>query len=301
MSTNLPGSIVNFMIVSKHPDPEELMLYAMDFLTPEEAAPLALHLNSCLVCRQELGDIQAELAAYAHTVEMHAPPPQLRQRVLKQVAREKKVIPIAAHVLPQHQPAIAGYGRNSSLFSAAEDEEERPQRNPVLTILGWSGWAIAAGLTFAIFMVGKDRENLRSTLAAQNSQVSHLTANSVSAQQVVETLSSPTAMRVTLSAKPVPPGPTGRIAYDPAKGSLVFLAAKLDPIQLYKTYELWVIPAAPNASPVPAGTFRPDVNGNASVIMPEIPKGVDAKAFGVTIEDAGGSNTPTKPIIMAGD
>jgi anti-sigma-K factor RskA len=34
--------------------------------------------------------------------------------------------------------------------------------------------------------------------------------------------------------------------------------------------------------------------------MPPLPKGVEAKAFGVTVEDEGGSSTPTLPIIMAG-
>ena len=51
---------------------------------------------------------------------------------------------------------------------------------------------------------------------------------------------------------------------------------------------------------MPAGVFHPDEHGNASVIMPPIPKGVEAKAFGVTIENAGGSSTPTLPIIMVG-
>jgi anti-sigma-K factor RskA len=34
--------------------------------------------------------------------------------------------------------------------------------------------------------------------------------------------------------------------------------------------------------------------------MPPLPKGIEAKAFGVTVEDEGGSQTPTMPIIMAG-
>jgi anti-sigma-K factor RskA len=46
--------------------------------------------------------------------------------------------------------------------------------------------------------------------------------------------------------------------------------------------------------------FRPDAAGNASVVMPDMPKGIEAKAFGVTIENAGGSNTPTMPIVLAG-
>jgi len=36
------------------------------------------------------------------------------------------------------------------------------------------------------------------------------------------------------------------------------------------------------------------------VVMPELPKGVPAKAFGVTIEKASGSDTPTAPILLAG-
>ena len=60
-----------------------------------------------------------------------------------------------------------------------------------------------------------------------------------------------------------------------------------------------MIPANGSA-PIPAGTFHPDEHGNASVVMPNIPKDTDAKAFGVTIEDAGGSDKPTMPIIMAG-
>ena len=66
-----------------------------------------------------------------------------------------------------------------------------------------------------------------------------------------------------------------------------------------KTYELWVIPANGSA-PIPAGTFTPDATGNASVVMPPMPEGIPAKAFGVTIEKAGGSSTPTAPILMAG-
>jgi len=66
-----------------------------------------------------------------------------------------------------------------------------------------------------------------------------------------------------------------------------------------KTYELWVIPANGQA-PIPAGLFRPDAAGSASVVLPPLPKGVPAKAFGVTIEKAEGSATPTAPILLAG-
>jgi anti-sigma-K factor RskA len=82
-------------------------------------------------------------------------------------------------------------------------------------------------------------------------------------------------------------------------GGLIFQANDLGQLAGDKTYELWVIPANGQA-PIPAGLFRPDTAGSASVVLPPLPKGVPAKAFGVTIEKAEGSATPTAPIILAG-
>jgi anti-sigma-K factor RskA len=52
--------------------------------------------------------------------------------------------------------------------------------------------------------------------------------------------------------------------------------------------------------PIAAGIFKPDPNGSANVVMPDLPKGVPASGFGVTIEDDGGSKTPTKPVVLVG-
>jgi len=36
------------------------------------------------------------------------------------------------------------------------------------------------------------------------------------------------------------------------------------------------------------------------VVLPELPKGIVAKTFGVTIEDGEGSQLPTMPIVLKG-
>ena len=94
--------------------------------------------------------------------------------------------------------------------------------------------------------------------------------------------------------------PEAHAAYLPEKGSLVLIATHMQPLQSYKTYELWLLPAEAGLSPIPAGLFKPDADGNASLVMPDMPKGVRAKGFGVTVEDEGGSKQPTMPIVLAG-
>jgi anti-sigma-K factor RskA len=288
----------------RHPAPEDLVLYAMQLLTPDESAVIAQHLEACLECRAELARIHSDLALTASTVELQSPPESARQRLRQQVAREKKIVTLPK-AQPQAEaephPPIASFGRSSSILSIEDSIEDRPARHNVgRTILGVAGWAVAAGLAIAAGLQYKDRQSLRDSLAAQSGVVQRLTADADNAHQLMDALTDPKAVRVTLTTKPQPkPAPTGGITYNPDKGTLVFLASNLSPLQTYKTYELWVIPADGTA-PIPAGTVHPDDQGNASVIMPDLPKGVTAKAFGVTIEADGGSQTPTPPIIMSG-
>ena len=53
-------------------------------------------------------------------------------------------------------------------------------------------------------------------------------------------------------------------------------------------------------APVPAGVFHPDSVGTATLVLPPLPAGIAAKAFGVTIEKASGADSPTMPIILSG-
>jgi hypothetical protein len=40
--------------------------------------------------------------------------------------------------------------------------------------------------------------------------------------------------------------------------------------------------------------------GTATLVLPMLPRGIAAKAFGVTIENAGGATSPTMPIVLSG-
>jgi hypothetical protein len=293
-------------VTEAHADPEDLVLYAMQFLNREQTSAVAAHVAACAECREELARVQGDLATTALTTELESPPASARQRLLAQIAREKKVTPIAqpTQIAPPAPPAeppppaLAPFGRQGSILNPIE--EIKPKRPFGLAIVGSIGWAIAAGLAFFAFTLHKDRDNLRGTIAARAGEVQRLTAEAAESHQLLDALTDPKAIRVSLTATPQPkPQPIGGVTYNPDKGTLVFLASNLDPLKAYKTYELWVIPADGTA-PIPAGTFHPDDQGNASVIMPDLPKGIPAKAFGVTVEDDGGAQTPTLPIVLAG-
>jgi Anti-sigma-K factor rskA len=297
---------------ARHYEADDLALFAMQLLSRDEMAAVAAHVAECPACRQQIAQLQGDLALYGMTAEIHSPPALARERLMKQVAREKKAAPMERAPVPFEYAA-----RTQSIFGSAEqsaygkglgsgrylDEgEERPKRNIATKVFPWIGWAVAAGLAVVGGNLYHERDALRTSITAQSGQIDRLSADAASAKQLIQAMTDPAAKRFTLTKAPAgqtPPQPQGRVTYMPDKGTLIFTASNMEPLQVYKTYELWLIPAD-GRDPIPAGTFHPDERGNASVIMPPLPKGIEAKAFGVTIEDDGGSQTPTMPIIMAG-
>ncbi len=144
-----------------------------------------------------------------------------------------------------------------------------------------------------------ERDALRNALAAEQNQTAQLNAQTANARQVLDALSDPSALRVTLTVPKQKKNPTGRGTYVPGTGTLLFTASNLAPLRPNKTYELWLMPSD-GSSPIPAGTFAPDALGNATLITTQFRRSVAAKGFAVTIENAGGSLKPTLPIVLAG-
>jgi RNA polymerase sigma-70 factor (ECF subfamily) len=288
-----------------HPASEDLVLFAMQLFPPEQVGTIERHAGNCAVCREELGRTYGDLAVVALSAEPAAPSVGARDRLLGQVARENKIVATATAkpaVRPAPKPAPLPVARPLAEFGR-KDSTPIPQPVAIaslrLPMHAWAGWAVAAALAIASGFLYHDHRSLQENLTAESSEMERLNARAAQSHQLMDALTDPQAVRVTLAPKAPPHRPVGGLTYNAKKGTLVFLASNLDPIQTYKTYELWVIPAGRSA-PIPAGTFHPDEHGSASVIMPNLPKGVDAKAFGVTIEDAGGSDKPTMPFILSG-
>ena len=150
----------------------------------------------------------------------------------------------------------------------------------------------AAAMAIAAVSLGVQNKALNDELNGESMLVKNLAGQASKAQQVLEVLTAPSAQRVTLTEGKAPPEPSARATYLPDRGALILLATNLKPLPEGKAYELWVIPASGKA-PVPAGVFRPDSVGTATLVLPPLPAGIAAKAFGVTIEKASGADSPT--------
>ncbi len=257
-----------------HNTQEDLASYAMRGLPIEESASIRTHLQSCSACRAELAEVCGDLALLGIAVPQQPLPEGARQRFLDKIA------------------STAEMKTPAPLAEVTAITVKRGARY-------WVPWVAAAAMAIAAVSLGVQNRALIEEQQDQLRMITNLAARASQAQQLLEVLTAPTAQRVTLTEGKLPAQPTARATYLPERGGLVLQATNLKPLPEDKTYELWIIPANGTA-PVPAGLFHPDTVGSATLVLPPLPSGVVAKAFGVTIENAGGATTPTAPIVLSG-
>ncbi len=252
---------------------DDLALYALGGLQGEERLVLEKHLAECDSCRRELEQLRGDMALMALAAAGPAPPQRARQRLMNAIQQEPRRV-----------------------------AEREPRR-------GWFGalgWAAAAVMVIVALVLGVQNQRLthglEAALLAQRDLQNDLAARQAELQQartMVSTLTAPEAQVIQVAEPNAPPRPQGKAFYVKDRSSLIFIASNMPALPPQKAYELWLIPANGSA-PIPAGVFKPDVRGNATVVNPQLPPGVEAKAFAITIEPAQGSTTPTMPIKMVG-
>ena len=279
-----------------HPDLDDLILYCMS--TPDSARRdpgdaavverVRRHLKECGECRARTALLRSDMALVAMSVPQIAPPPEAKQRLFQTAGIPVPAVAKKPKMIVTSKPAKPDAGEAPSPMPR--------RRSPVLL---WGGWLAAAACLLYAVQVREANQGMRQQLQANLTEMMASNASAARAREVLEVLTSPRAQRVTLVSAHAKPEPTGHAVYLKDRGALVFTASNLAPLPPNKTYELWIIPAS-GVPPVPAGTFQPDEHGMASVLLPKLPKGIQAKAFGVTMENAGGSKSPTLPILLAG-
>jgi anti-sigma-K factor RskA len=261
----------------------DLALYAMGALPPDEVAAIKAHLLTCVQCKEEVRQHTLALAAYAQTTQQVALPAGARDRFMARLS-ETPQTQTTASAKPRTAPPVEIKSRRSIFGTGG---------------FRWSP-AFAGALAVALLFVGVDDMRKRAEIGPLINQARRGAIDSAQLAQLMDLLTSPQARKVALHQAPqASPPPEGRVVYAARTGKLLLTASNLKPLPAGKVYELWILQPGGKA-PLPAGTFAPDNGGYATMILADAPEGVTAQGFAVTVENAGGSQTPTLPILLSG-
>jgi anti-sigma-K factor RskA len=258
---------------------EDLALYAVGALTPEENKDLELHLAECPSCREELQGLHAAAAQIVLAVEPVRPPSAFRDQLFATF---------------EARP-VGSAGRQADREASHSTPHPPSQRAP------WFWVPVFATVLFSVVLLALWKQNRDLTERNRDLAVK-LGASQKTlerANELVNALTAADAQRVTLVTTGGKVQPEAKAVYSSRAASLVLLADHLSALPAHKTYELWLLPAN-GSQPVPAGTFKPDERGSAVLVLSQFGGGIAAKGFAVTVENEPGSSTPTMPIVMSG-
>ena len=244
---------------------EDLALYALGALKGNDLVDLEKHLADCPACRNELAALRGDMSLMALSVGGPVPPKRSEQRLMDAIRREPRTVKV---------------------------------RKTGRSWWGALGWATAVVMAAAAFWFWRQSDGTALRMAKLQNQFNAQSIELQKAHEIVATLTAPDAQVVPVVAPNAPPQPQGKAIYVRDRSSLLFIASNLPAPPPQKTYELWLIPT--QGAPIPAGVFKPNAHGNATVVNPPLPANVQAKAFAITVEPEGGSITPTLPIVMMG-
>ena len=272
---------------------DDLALHALGVLEGAELAALQQHLSSCADCSRELEQLRGDSALLALSVTGAMPPQKAKLRLLDAIHAEGQGVSHIATVKQEFTAPILPLGGRSS------DNRVGGQRNSQRTSwFGSLGWLAAAAMLIFSAVQWTENSDLHGKLETARDQAAQQDIRVTKAEQLVSVLTAPDAVRSTLVSAKEKPQPLGKAFYRRDSGNLVFFASNMPALPPNKAFELWLIPE--NGAPMNAGVFKTDARGNGTLISTNLPLGIAAKAFAITVEDAAGASAPTTPIMILG-
>ena len=257
----------------RDPFRELIEAYALGALDPEDRAAVTAHLaTGCTECSKALSESQWLVSQLAYLAPEATPSEMLRGRLLKTVREE------------------AAAANTSTLKSA---------------IPLWMWGAVAAALLFAFYNAYEARittnkvREMRATLEQQIQLQQESSRQLAMAQREALILTDPKSMWIKMPAgdKNLP---VLQATWHQQLG-IVVSGWNLPAPSRNRTLQLWLIPKAPGAMPVPSMTLRPDWSGKFDLLVASPPDSPGAtKWLAITEEPEGGSPQPTTTPIWVG-
>jgi hypothetical protein len=252
--------------------------YAVDAVDDVERARFEAHMAGCSQCQNEVASLRAAAAELSSTT-VTPPPPSLRESVLRDIS---SVRPLPPEVAPEETPApewttptTPGPPANpespgpSAPTAPASLEHQRAQHARRAPLRQWLIGVAAAAVLVTGSLVWNPWSSDKSTV--------QLTAT----EQVLQARDAQHFEKKVGDA-------TATIVRSPGLRKAVIVTANMPAAPAGKVYELWLQqgPAMVRAGLMPSGQANTVLlNGDAA----------SARAVGITVEPAGGSDTPTLP------
>ena len=172
--------------------------------------------------------------------------------------------------------------------------------------LPWWAWAgVAALLAATVVSTWEARRELaelrklHEQFANVEKERKALVEQIEQARRTETILLDPASRQFALATKA--PDLPGVRAYWNAQLGIVLTGAKVPAPQGNRTLQLWLIPKAPGEKPISAGIFRPDAQGNLTLLVMNPSAGIaDTAALAISDEPEGGSPQPTTTPIWVG-
>jgi anti-sigma-K factor RskA len=263
-----------------HEDYKEMLpALALSALDAEDARALNQHLSECDECRRELAGWESTAAALALNAAPAEPSPQVRDRITSAVRSDKQTPP-----------------RQESTQSRVVEFSK--SRRAAWTSFGQVGAVAAAVLCLVlilwIIVLWQQNRALRRDMDQLENLYRALEEDAGRANEFVAILTSPGAKVAPLKGSGPGTGASAQLAYD-TSGRAMLMANGLPPTPAGKEYQLWFIVGN---RPIPGGTFATDEVGRGELTDHVPDQALDLAVFAVTLEPAGGTNSPTGSIYL---
>jgi len=257
---------------------EQASLHVLGALTPGEARQFKATLATDPELQAYVARLSVATGALAGSVPVAEPPPQLRAKILAQVAEKQKIV-----TLPERRSGFAF----------------------------WFPWATATCLAVVCLMLFAQDSQLRQQVGAQQQQISALNEIAGNLQVATNNLTQTVlalqetnrlaGLRIAMLSSLLTDSPKAVAVslWDDAKQEGVFVVQNLKPLPADRDYQLWVLDNG--TTPVDAGIFRVDNQGNVRVEFKTKSLIKVAGKFAVTEEAKGGVASPTlKNMVLLG-
>ncbi len=256
---------------------EQASLHVLGALSPAEAREFKAAMQADPELKEFVASLSTATGALAGSVSMTEPPPQLRAKILAQIAPPQKTVSLP-------------------------EQNFRPKF--------WLPWSLATGFAALCLILFAQDSQLKKQVGAQAQQINDLNQLAQSLQTATNDLQQAVAtlresnrlanLKIAMLNSIVADAPKAVAVslWDNEKQDGVFVAENLKPLPADKDYQLWVLENG--TTPVDAGVFHVGDDGNVRMEFKAKQPIKVAGKFAVTQEIRGGVASPTiKNMVLA--